>query len=96
MAVAFPFRTSVSGSVTAIDAYVDSRNAATKLLVGLYADNNGHPGARLATASLSSPKAGAWNLASINATDVISGGTYWIAVLGTGGAELPRQVNRLV
>ena len=83
---AFSFIDKVSGSTTAITVYLDSLNGASKLIAGLYSDQNGHPGTRLTAGSLSSPRAGAWDMVPVGATSVSAGTHYWIVVLGTGGS----------
>ena len=53
---------------------------------GRLPDNGGHPGTLLASGSLVSPTAGAWNDVSITpSTAIAAGQSYWIALLGTGG-----------
>src|ERR1700733_12758507 len=81
---AFALTNSSAGSASAIAVYVGSQNQAKSLLTGLYADRNGRPGGLLASGSLTSPKAGAWNRVKIPSTTV-KPGTYWLAVLGEGG-----------
>jgi len=84
-AEAFPFQTGMAGPTGAVHVYIDSRNTASTLLVGLYTNLNGHPGSLLTTGSLSSPLASAWNTAPVASAQLVSGTTYWLAVLGTGG-----------
>jgi hypothetical protein len=85
VAQAWPFTNSRSGTTASISIYVDSANAATTLMVGLYASNNGSPGPLLASGSLAYPTSGAWNTISIGSAAVSSGKTYWVALLGAGG-----------
>ncbi len=92
-AEAFPFTAQASGSVSSISVYVDSHNQATTLIAGLYSNNSGHPGALVTSGTFSSPKAGAWNQVHVNAGSVTSGSTYWLAVLGRGGALYFRDRN---
>ncbi len=105
-AEAFPFQAGISGTAGAVHVYIDSHNGARTLIVGLYTNLNSHPGALLSTGSLSAPQAGAWNTAAVAPTALVSGTTYWLAVLGTGGtlryrdrwhgpckAETSRQTN---
>jgi len=73
------------GTVTVLNAFVDSSSAARTLVAGLYSDSGGHPGTLLAQGSLSSPAPGAWNVVNVPTTTVTSGVAYWIALLGTGG-----------
>ena len=85
LAEAFPYAGQVTGQANTINVYVDSGNRATNLVAAIYANNNGHPGSRLATGSVSSPKAGAWNTVNVGSAAVTAGKTYWIALLGRGG-----------
>jgi PKD repeat protein len=85
-AAAFQTTAVVTGQITGLPVYVDTGSASTKLIVGLYADSNGRPGARLATTTLSSPKAGSWNTVPMPATKVTAGTKYWVAILSTSGA----------
>ena len=85
-AEAFPFPARTSGATGAVHVYIDSNDSARTLIVGLYANLNGHPGSLLTTGSLSAPQTGAWDTATVAPTQLVSGTTYWLAVLGTGGA----------
>ena len=84
-AEAFPFVAFSTGSASSVVLYVDALNRAKSLRVGLYSDSGGHPGSLLASGSLTSPVAAAWNAVSVKSASVTSGSTYWVAVLGTGG-----------
>ena len=77
--------TTITGWVTNLSVYVDTGSTATKLIAGLYNDNNGHPGTLLAQGTLQSPKAGGWNKVSLPAKAVKAGSTYWIAILSPSG-----------
>lgn len=90
-AEAFPFTGKLSGQAQVVDVYIDSHNAATTLIAGLYADNGGQPGTRLASGTLSSPQGGAWNVVQIPSTTVTAGHTYWLAILGKGGVQYFRD-----
>ena len=83
-AEAFPFINKTNGSASSIDVYLRSPNQATRLVAGLYVDNNGRPGALAAVGSLASLKGGAWNLVPIHST-VVTPRKYWLAVVGEGG-----------
>ncbi len=85
MAAAFQTTYAVTGRVTSLSVYVDTGSASTNLVAGLYKDNNGHPGARLATGTLSSPKAGSWNTVLLPATAITAGTKYWVAILSPNG-----------
>jgi PKD repeat protein len=82
-AKAFSMTASGCGNVGSLSVYVENTSTATSLIVGLYSDANGHPGALLAQGSTSSPNPSAWNTISIPPRAVNTGGVYWIAILGT-------------
>jgi RHS repeat-associated protein len=84
-AEAFQYAGAYTGTVNAISAYIDTANAASTITVGLYADNNGHPGALLTSASISNPTASGWATISVPTITLAQGSTYWIAILGNGG-----------
>jgi outer membrane protein assembly factor BamB len=82
------FRTTgtTTGTLSQLSVYVASTSAATKLVVGLYADSGGHPGTLLTQGTLSSPAKGAWVNVTVPAASVTAGATYWIAILSPSGA----------
>jgi outer membrane protein assembly factor BamB len=82
-AEAFQTTASLSGTVGSLTVYVDTRSTATKVYLGLYADNNGHPGALLSQASSTSLALGTWNTIPISPVSVVANTRYWIAILGT-------------
>jgi hypothetical protein len=84
-AEAFSFAAGPSGATGTVHVYIDSRNTARTLIVGLYTNAGGHPGSLLSTGSLSSPQAGAWDTAAVAPVQVVPGTTYWLVVLGRGG-----------
>jgi hypothetical protein len=63
---------------------VDAGSTAGSAVVGLYSNNAGHPGALLATGTITAPTAGQ-NTVSVSSASVTAGQTYWIAVLGRTG-----------
>jgi hypothetical protein len=86
-AEAFSYTAVASGTAGTASFYVNSGSAATSLKVGIYSNNNGHPGTLLTSGTLASPKAAAWNLVSLSpGASLSSGTTYWIGFLGTGGS----------
>ncbi|WP_340122724.1 LamG-like jellyroll fold domain-containing protein [Methylobacter svalbardensis] len=75
-----------SGSVTEVKVYLDaSATTATKLVAGIYTDNNAHPGTLVAKGALNTLKPGAWNSVTISAASVTAGKPYWLAILGPDG-----------
>ncbi|HEY4823677.1 MAG TPA: hypothetical protein VIH49_01415, partial [Solirubrobacteraceae bacterium] len=85
-AEAFRFGALASGLADTTHVYVGRANAASTVIVGLYADVNGHPGALLGVGSLIGPVPGSWNAVSIAPVSLAAGGAYWLAVLGRGGS----------
>jgi hypothetical protein len=84
-AEAFRTPATASGTVDSMSLYVNSTSRATKIYVGLYTDNNGHPGTLLTQGSKTSPTAGATNDVTVPGVPVTLGTQYWIAIMGTGG-----------
>ncbi|HST54962.1 MAG TPA: right-handed parallel beta-helix repeat-containing protein [Solirubrobacteraceae bacterium] len=82
---AFSFKASATGAAAGLRVYLDKRTTAATLLVGLYGDRHGAPGALLAAGSSSAPRRGAWNAVALKPRQVKLGSTYWLAVLGEGG-----------
>ena len=91
VAQSFPFHSPTSGSVTSLCLYVDRDSHAKSLVAGIYTSSRRHPGRLLGAGSLSSPRAGRWNLVDIAATPVSAGARYWVAVLGKRGSIAVRQ-----
>jgi hypothetical protein len=85
-AEAVRFRALASGLADTIHAYVGRANAASTVIVGLYADANGHPGALLSVGAVIDAVPGSWNAVSIARVSLAAGGVYWLAVLGRGGS----------
>jgi hypothetical protein len=90
-AEAFPFKAGASSAAGAVHVYIDARNRAERVLIGLYADAGGRPGLLLAAGSLSGPKAGAWDTATIAPVQLVPGAGYWLVVLGGGGTLRIRE-----
>jgi outer membrane protein assembly factor BamB len=82
-AEAFQTTATATGTFGSMLVYVDASSTATKIYLGLYADNNGHPGALLTQGNSVSLTAAAWNTISVSPANVSSGTKYWIAILGT-------------
>ncbi len=75
-----------SSALTGIaHVYIDSRNAARTLTVGLYSDVSGHPGTLLSSGSISAVQSAAWDSVALTPVPLVSGDTYWLAVLGEQG-----------
>jgi hypothetical protein len=80
-AKAFRYTATASGSANQMWVYLHNTNAATQVAIGLYADAAGAPGTLLAQGTITSPRNGLWNSASLPVTQITSGTTYWIALL---------------
>jgi hypothetical protein len=84
-AEAFRTNATASGSAISMSVYVAAGNTASTLVVGIYSNANGHPGALLTKGARSALIAGAWNTVTVPATSLSNGKTYWVGLLGTGG-----------
>jgi glucose/arabinose dehydrogenase len=79
----------VTGSATKLRLYVDPTSTATRLGLGLYADNNGEVGPLLRQGTTTTVTPGAWNEVTLSSAVPITAGTaYWIGLInpssGTG------------
>ena len=90
---AFAFRARRSGTAASISVYLDARDRASTLVAGLYSSRHGQPRSRLTSGSLRHLRPGAWNSIAVRPATLRSGQTYWIAVLGKGGAIYFRDRN---
>jgi hypothetical protein len=84
-AEAFELRAEASGLARAVHVYIGGGNAASTVIVGLYSNAGGHAGARLRAASAPVSGAGTWTTLPISKLGLVSGTTYWLAILGEGG-----------
>jgi hypothetical protein len=83
---AFRLHAHASGLAGRLRLYVDARSTATRVVVGLYRDLHGRPGALLATSSIPSPRRGAWNTVTLlRGPRLVASNPYWLTVLGEGG-----------
>jgi hypothetical protein len=90
---AFAFRARRSGTAASISVYLDARDRATNVIAGVYSSRHGRPQSLLTLGLLRFPKAGAWNSVVVPPATLNSGRSYWIAVLGKGGAVYFRDRN---
>jgi hypothetical protein len=93
-AKAFRFRARASGIAGVVHVYIDSRNTARALIVGVYRNAGRHPGALLIDGSQFSLRARAWNTVSVTPAYLSSGTTYWLAVLSEDGTLRYRSRRR--
>ncbi len=95
LAEAFKTSSANSGTVRKVTLYVDTGSTATKLIVGVYGDNGGHPGSLIGSGTLTSLIPGAWNDVIISPTgSIASGASYWIALLSPNGGGQIRFRDR--
>jgi hypothetical protein len=64
---------------------IGSESTARAVAVGIYSDAGDHPGSLLSRGTTSSLRVHAWSTVPVTPTQLASGGTYWLAVLGEGG-----------
>lgn len=83
-AEAFQTTAVASGPLSNLFVYLDATSNVSKLNVGLYSDNAGHPGTLLTQVSSTALTAGTWNTFTVPTVNITNGTRYWIAVLGTG------------
>ena len=88
VAEAFQATANATGTIGFLTVYLDSASTATKLYVGLYADNGGHPGVLLSQGSTTQLTQGTWIAIPTTGALVTSGTKYWIAILGTTSGTL--------
>jgi len=84
-AEAFPARVGYSGQLSRLHLWVDSSSTASKVVVGVYSNHNGQPGALQEQATITNPTAGSWNYVDVPSMSVTAGHRSWIAVLGPKG-----------
>ena len=94
---AFKFTAAATGIASTITLYTDATSPATSIVVGLYAQGSGKPGALLAQGTITSPVVGQWNTTTLNTSVTITAGMdYWIAVLTPQGAGASVKVRTSV
>ena len=91
MAEGYQMTASGNGTLSTLSVYVDTATTATNLFVGLYSDNNGHPGSRLTGGNSAAFKKAAWNTVAVSPVNIAAGSKYWFVLLGTGGLMKFRQ-----
>ncbi len=93
-AEAFRLQTRTSGITGVLYIYVDLRNTARAVAVGIYSNTDGRPGSLLSKGSGSSLRGHAWSAVSLTPTQLAAGKTYWLALLGEGGTLRYRDRRR--
>jgi hypothetical protein len=84
-AEAFRLRAGASGLASAVHMFVSGNSTAGKLIVGLYASAGSHAGELLSSGSTATLEPGGWNTVSIAPVELVSGRSYWLAILGEAG-----------
>ena len=85
VARAWQFKASATGTSATESLYVaDSTNAATRVVLGLYSDAGGAPGALLGSGT-GTVTSDAWNTVTLTDVPVVAGQEYWLAILGISG-----------
>jgi hypothetical protein len=84
-AEAFLMRVNRSGQMSHLNLYLDASSTARQVVVGVYSDDDGHPGTLRARATIDEAAAGAWNEVQIQSMRVTAGQHWWLALLGPWG-----------
>jgi hypothetical protein len=88
---AFLLRARLSAVARSAHVYIDRHSSARTVLIGVYADARGRPGALLSSGSISAPRMAAWNTAALAPSQLIATKSYWLTVLGRGGTLRIRE-----
>jgi parallel beta helix pectate lyase-like protein len=75
-----------TGPVSSICLFVAPSSKASEVVVGIYADDGGHPGALLTQGMLTDVTNGDFNTVRVPTVSLDGGAEYWIAVLGPQGS----------
>jgi hypothetical protein len=96
LGVAEAFQTTAAGcgNIGLITLYLDTGSTAARVVVGLYTDNEGHPGTLLSQGSTMQPVAGQWNIIPVNSVGVTKGTKYWIGLLGAQSGIIRFRDNK--
>ena len=73
--------TATAGTLNTLAIYLDRTNTATTVMVGVYSDSGGNPGALLTQGTITAPTSGTWNRVSVPPIAMIAGRSYWLVVL---------------
>ena len=84
-AESFQYTAGASAAVSTFHVYLDASNEAKTVIVGVYADRDGEPGALLSTGRSSTVSSGEWNAIPVQPLNLEAGGKYWLALLGPRG-----------
>ncbi len=89
----FSLQATASATAGAIHLYIGSHNRARTVVLGIYGNAGGHPGSLLTTGSGPATAAGTWTTVPVTPSQLTSGTTYWLAILGEGGTLRYRDRN---
>jgi O-glycosyl hydrolase len=78
---AFPYTATTTGLATSASVFLDSGNTAKSLVLGVYADRGGTPGALLGQTTFATAAPGAWNSVPIAPIQIVGGSRYWLVLL---------------
>ena len=92
-ALAFSLIVGRGGTLQSLRLYLDRRDKARRILVGLYGDKRGLPGRLLARATLSNAHPGAWNQFWLRVSGLRPRKRYWLAVLAPNATIGLRYAN---
>jgi glucose/arabinose dehydrogenase len=81
-ALAFSLVAVRDGTLQSLHLYLDPRNSARVVLVGLYGDRHGRPGRSLGRATLHRARPGAWNELRLRVPILRARHRYWLVLLG--------------
>jgi hypothetical protein len=88
-AQAFLASAAYDGKLSGLHLYADSSTTASEVIVGIYSDRSGRPGALEADATIAAIRPGSWNYVTVPSLPVTAAHRYWIAVLApSGGGRL--------
>ena len=92
-AEAFQTTASTSGQLNSVNVFIDAASSATGIVIGIYADANGHPGALVTQGNATQLATGTWNSITVTPANLTAGTKYWIAVLGAQSGTLVFRDN---
>jgi PKD repeat protein len=81
-ALALSLKAARDGTLRSLRIYLDPKDSARRVLLGLYADRGGRPGRSLARATLHHARPGDWNELRMVVPALRAGHRYWLVLLG--------------
>lgn len=80
-AEAFATQVGYSGQLSRLHLWVGSSSTASMVVMGIYTDQNDHPGPLQTHGTITHLRPGSWNYVDVPSMRVTKGQRYWIAVL---------------